>query len=155
MADLRATIQKTINAFIENNTQAVKQKDTSLLSAILAKDCVRQYRPLSFIKRYPQFFKPQISNAEYEAQMQQELHTMQDVAQNVTRTVIDTTERKATLWVETTVITKDSQNTVEVIFDLNLTDDGTQVSQVTEFVDTYESTKVLEQILAQIGSAQK
>ncbi|KAI3340689.1 hypothetical protein F4824DRAFT_451875 [Ustulina deusta] len=152
MADLRATIQKTIDAFIENNTQAVKQKDTSLLSAILAKDCIRMYRPLSFIQRYPQFFKPQITNADYEAQMQHELQTMQDVTQNVTRTVIDTTERKATLWVETTVVTTDSQSTVEVIFDLNFTDDGTQVSQVIEFVDTFESTKVLEQILVQMGA---
>ncbi|KAI0911116.1 hypothetical protein F4823DRAFT_328514 [Ustulina deusta] len=152
MADLRATIQKTIDAFIENNTQAVKQKDTSLLSAILAKDCIRMYRPLSFIQRYPQFFKPQITNADYEAQMQHELQTMQDVTQNVTRTVIDTTERKATLWVETTVVTTHSQSTVEVIFDLNFTDDGTQVSQVIEFVDTFESTKVLEQILVQMGA---
>ncbi|KAI0804332.1 hypothetical protein GGR55DRAFT_658091 [Xylaria sp. FL0064] len=153
MADLRATIQKTINAFIENNTQAVKQKDTSLLSKALAKDCVRMYRPVSFIQRYPQFFKPQISNADYEAQMQHELQTMQDVAQNVTRTVIDATERKATLWVETTVTTTNGKNTVEVIFDLNFTDDGTQVSQVMEFVDTWESTKVLEQILAQMAGA--
>ncbi|KAI0517202.1 hypothetical protein F5B22DRAFT_133667 [Xylaria bambusicola] len=152
MADLRATIQNTINAFIENNTQAVKQKNTSLLSVALAKDCIRQYRPLSFIKRYPQFFKEQISNADYEAQMQHELHTMKDVAQNVTRTVIDTVERKATLWVETTVWTPESQSTVEVIFDLNFTEDGTQVSQVTEFVDTYESTKVLEQILEKMGA---
>ncbi|KAI0535659.1 hypothetical protein GGR58DRAFT_478309 [Xylaria digitata] len=150
MAD-RATIQKTIDAFIENNTQAVKQKDTSLLSAILAKDCVRMYRPLSFIRRYPQFFKPEISNADYEAQMTHELQTMQDVTQNVTRTVIDTVERKATLWVETTVVTTNGQSTVEVIFDLNFTDDGTQVSQVTEFVDTFESTKVLEQILSQMS----
>ncbi|KAI1423245.1 hypothetical protein F5Y12DRAFT_758801 [Xylaria sp. FL1777] len=152
MADLRATIQKTIDAYIENNTQAVKQRNTSLLSAVLAKDCIRMYRPLSFINRYPQFFKPQITNADYEAQMKNELPTMQDVEQKVTRTVIDTTERKATLWVETTVITPDSQSLVEVIFDLNLTDDGTQVSQVTEFVDTYQSTKVLEEILAKMSA---
>lgn len=152
MADIRANIQSTINAFIENNTQAVKQRDTSLLSAILAKDCIRQYRPLSFIKRYPQFFKPQITNADYEAQMQGELHTMKDVAQNVTRTVIDSVERKATLWVETTIWTPESQSTVEVIFDLNFTEDGTRVSQVTEFVDTYESTKLLEQILEKMGA---
>ncbi|GAW14105.1 hypothetical protein EKO27_g11442 [Xylaria grammica] len=151
MAD-RATIQKTIDAFIENNTQAVKQKNTNLLSAILAKDCIRMYRPLSFIQRYPQFFKPQITNADYEAQMQHELQTMQDVRQDVTRTVIDTTERKATLWVETTVFTTDSQNKVEVIFDLDFTEDGSQVKQVTEFVDTFESTKVLEQILTQMGA---
>ncbi|TGJ87527.1 hypothetical protein E0Z10_g1189 [Xylaria hypoxylon] len=148
----RATIQKTIDAFIENNTQAVKQKDVSILSAVLAKDCIRMYRPHSFTRRYPQFFKPHITNADYEAQMKHELQTMQDVTQKVTRTVIDTTERKATLWVETTVVTTDAQNTVEVIFDLDLTEDGTQVSQVTEFVDTFESTKVLEEILAQMGA---
>ncbi|KAI1364389.1 hypothetical protein F5Y08DRAFT_307056 [Xylaria arbuscula] len=152
MADIRANIQSTINAFIENNTQAVKQRDTSLLSVILAKDCIRQYRPLSFINRYPQFFKPQLTNADYEAQMQQELHTMKDVEQKVTRTVIDSVERKATLWVETTLWSPESKSTVEVIFDLNFTEDGTQVSQVTEFVDTYESSKFLEQILEQMGA---
>ncbi|KAI6080605.1 hypothetical protein F4821DRAFT_251121 [Hypoxylon rubiginosum] len=153
MADFRKVLQNTINSFIENNTLAVKKKDTSLFSAILTEDCIRIYRPLSFIQRYPQVFKTEITNADYEAQMKMELQTMQDVSQKVTRTVIDTVERKATLWTEQTVFTVNgSKNVVEVIWDLNFSEDGTRVSQIMEFVDTYESTKVLEQMLAQAGA---
>ncbi|KAI1076450.1 hypothetical protein F5B20DRAFT_325894 [Whalleya microplaca] len=153
MDDFRAVLQGTIDAFIENNTLGVKTKDTSLFSAILSEDCIRLYRPLSFIQRYPQFFKAQITNADYEAQMRFELQTMQDVAQKVTRTVIDTAERRATIWTEQTVFTGDqAQKTVEVVFDLSFTEDGRKVSQILEFVDTYESTKVLEHMLSKAGA---
>ncbi|KAF3071244.1 hypothetical protein GL218_00617 [Daldinia childiae] len=153
MANFREVLQKTANAFVENNTLAVKRMDTSLLSAILTEDCIRMYRPLSFIQRYPQFFKAQITNADYEAQMKVELQTMKEVSQKITRTVIDTTERRATLWSEQTILTANgSTSKVEVIWDLNFSEDGTRVSQVMEFVDTYEATKVLEQMLAQAGA---
>ncbi|OTB14747.1 hypothetical protein K445DRAFT_318642 [Daldinia sp. EC12] len=153
MADFREVLQKTINAFVENNTLGVKNKDVTLFSAILTDDCIRMYRPLSFIQRYPQFFKTQITNADYEAQMQVELQTMKDVSQKISRTVIDTVERRAALWGELTVTTADgSISKVEVIWDLNFSEDGTRVSQIMEFVDTYESTKVLEQILAKAGA---
>ena len=115
MDDLRATIQETVRAFVENNTAAVKKKDVSLLSSVLSKDCVKVYRPLSFVNKYPRFFKPQITNAEYEAQMQGELQTMSDVEQNVTRTVIDAHQRVANVWIEKTVYTADgSKSSVEV-----------------------------------------
>ncbi|KAI1656540.1 hypothetical protein F4813DRAFT_128320 [Daldinia decipiens] len=153
MADFRQVLQKTANAFVENNTLAVKTRDTSLFSAILTEDCIRMYRPLSFIQRYSQFFKAQITNADYEAQMQVELQTMKDVSQKITRIVIDTTERRATLWSEQTILTADgSTSKVEVIWDLNFSEDGTRVSQIMEFVDTYEATRVLEQMLAKAGA---
>lgn len=108
-------MQETITAFVENNTAAVKKKDVSLLSSVLSDNCVKMYRPLSFVNRYPQFFKAQVTNAEYEAQMKMELHTMVDVAQNVTRTVIDAHQRVANVWVEKTVHTVDgSSSSVEV-----------------------------------------
>jgi hypothetical protein len=151
MADLRLAIQETIDTFVENGTLAVKKKDTALLSSVLADDCVRMYRPLSFIRQYPQFFKPQITNADYEAQMKHELMTMQDASQNVTRTVIDTTQCAATVWVEKTVHTPTTSSTVEVVYDFSFTGDGSQIKQVIEFVDTSESIKVLEQILSQMA----
>ncbi|KAI0876160.1 hypothetical protein GGS24DRAFT_452152 [Hypoxylon argillaceum] len=151
MADLRQVFQKTIDTFIKNNTLAVKKKDTTLLSSVLTDDCIRMYRPLSFVRQYPQFFKPQITNADYEAQMESELLTMQDASQNITRTVIDTTQRAATVWVEKTVHTAASSSTVEVVYDLSFTGDGSQISQVVEFVDTSESIKVLEQILSKMA----
>ncbi|KAM7190977.1 hypothetical protein V8F20_009515 [Naviculisporaceae sp. PSN 640] len=151
MADssFRDTLQKTATAFVENNTQAVKQKDPSLFSAILTEDCIRSYRPMSFVNRYPQFFKRQITNADYEAQMQVELQTMKDVTQNVTRTIIDTKERAAVIWTEQVIRMPDgSTKSVEVIWDLSFTEDGTRVKQILEFVDTWESTRVLETMLA-------
>ncbi len=153
MDDFRAVLQETTNAFVENNTLAVKQKDASLFSAILTEDCIRMYRPLSFIQRYPQFFKPQIANADYEAQMKIELQTMKDVSQKVTRTVIDTAQRRATIWSEQTITTPDqSTSSVEVIWDLDFTEDGKRVKQILEFVDTFESTKMLEQMLSNAGA---
>lgn len=121
MAELRAVIQETITAFVQNNTTAVKAKDVSLLSSVLSADCVKMYRPLSFVNKYPQFFKAQITNAEYEAQMQMELQTMSDVVQNVTRTVIDAHQRVANVWIEKTVHTVNgSTSSVEVILSLDL-----------------------------------
>lgn len=116
MVELRAVIQETVTAFVQNNTNAVKEKNVSLLSSVLSDDCVKMYRPLSFVNKYPQFFKAQITNAEYETQMKMELHTMSDVVQNVTRTVIDAHQRVANVWIEKTVHTVDgSKSTVEVI----------------------------------------
>lgn len=117
MDELRAIMQETITAFVQNNTTAVKKKDVSLFSSVLSDDCVKMYRPLSFVKKYPQFFKAQITNAEYEAQMKMELQTMSDVVQNVTRTVVDAHRRVANIWIEKTVHTVDgSKSSVEVIF---------------------------------------
>ncbi|KAF3001566.1 hypothetical protein E8E14_000355 [Neopestalotiopsis sp. 37M] len=153
MADFRATLQKTIDAFIENNTNGVKTKDASLFSAILADDCVREYRPFSFINRYPQFFKKKISNADYEAQMKLELQSFEDTYQEVTKTTIDAHQRTATIWTTQHITMIDgTKRTVEMIWDLTFTEDGTRVSQILEFVDTFESTKMLEQMLAAAGA---
>lgn len=115
MNELREIIQETITTFNQNNTNAVKQKDVSLLSSVLTDDCVKLYRPLSFVNKYPQFFKAETTNAEYEAQTKIKLHVMSDVAQNVTRTVIDAHQRVANVWIEKTVYLVDgSKSTVEV-----------------------------------------
>lgn len=109
-------MQETITAFVQSTTAAVKTKDVSLLSSVLSDDCVKMYRPLSFINKYPQFFKAQITNAEYEAQMKMELQTISDVVQNVTRTVIDAHQHVANVWIEKIVYTVDgSKSSVEVI----------------------------------------
>ncbi|KAI0169609.1 hypothetical protein GGR52DRAFT_573671 [Hypoxylon sp. FL1284] len=152
MADFRAVLQNTINTFLSNNALAVKKRDVTLFTAIMTEDCKRIYRPLSFVQRYPQFFKDESTNSDYQAQMKIELQTMADVTEKVNRTVIDTVERKATVWTEQTVYTVNgSKNPVEVIFDLDFSEDGTRISQILLFVDTYESTKVLEQMLAKSG----
>lgn len=153
MGDLRSVIQGIVIAFVGNNTLAVKTKDVSLFSSNLADDCVKMYRPLSFVNRYPQFFKSQITNEEYEAQMEMEMQTMVDVEQDVTRTVIDAPQRVANVWIKKTVhTTNGSTSSVEVIYDLEFTEDGKQISQYIEFVDTYESAKVLDQMLGNAGT---
>jgi hypothetical protein len=145
---LRIVLQHTIEIFMGGQIQAVKKKDFSLFAANLTGDCVRLSRPLSFPNRCPQFFKPQITNADYEAQMQVELQTTKDVSQNATRIVIDTTERKASVWIEKTVFTvNNTESVVEVILCLDFREYGSRMSQIMEFVDTFESTKALEQIL--------
>ncbi|KAI8956181.1 hypothetical protein F4801DRAFT_525714 [Xylaria longipes] len=153
MDDFRSVLQRTIDTFLENNMIAVKTKDTSLFSIALSEDCVRMYRPLSLVKRYPQFFKFQLSNADYEAQMKIELQTMREVSQNITRTVIDTTQRRASIHTEQTIFTFDghSENTVEVIWDLDFTEDGTRISRVFEIVDTYECTRIVEEMLSKVA----
>ena len=154
MADLRATLQDTINSFVANNTTAVKTKDYSLFSSVLAPDCVRLYRPLSFVNRYSQFFKAEITNADYEAQMKVELQVMQDVSQKITRTIIDTEQRAAVIWSEQTVYTVHGEkNVVEVVWDFSFTEDGRRIVQIMEYVDTYESAKVLEQMLSKAMTA--
>ncbi|KAI3397450.1 hypothetical protein diail_10781 [Diaporthe ilicicola] len=151
MDELRAVMQQTIAAFVQNTTTAVKKKDVSLLSAVLSDDCA------------------QITNAEYEAQMQVELQTISDVERNVTREVIDAHQRVANVWIEEVVHTVDgSTSSVEVmilgpdsilkppeanrlskvIYDLEFTHDGKQISQYIQFVDSFESVKVLEKILS-------
>lgn len=148
-SNFREILQKTATAFMENNTQAVKQRNLTLLSAILTADCIRSYRPLSSVSRYPQFLKSEMTNADYEQQMSAELRTMMDVSQRVTRTVIDTEQRAAVLWAEVTLTMVDgSSKFVEVIWDLSFTEDGTRVHRILEFMDTWESTKVLEVMLA-------
>ncbi|TRX98699.1 hypothetical protein FHL15_000041 [Xylaria flabelliformis] len=150
MDDFRSVLQRTIDTFLENNMLAVKKKDISLFSIALSEDCVRMYRPLSFTRRYPQFFKPEINNSDYEAQMKMELQTMREVSQKVTRMVIDTTQRRASIHTEQSILTVDghSENTVETIYDLDFTEDGTKISRILVIVDTYESTKIIEEILS-------
>jgi hypothetical protein len=160
-SDLRATLQSTIDTFLDNNTRAVRQQDPSLLSAALTADCLHLLRPRSFVHRYPQFIKPQLTNAEYEAQKAVEFRTMKDVHQKVTRTVIDTDARAAVVWVEMSISTAaevggDGQGVVvvvEVLWDLSFTEDGKKVRQVLEFVDTYESSKMLEGMMRDAAGA--
>lgn len=176
MDELRNTMQETITAFVQNSTTAVKRKDVSLLSSVLTDDCVKMYRPLSFVNKYPQFFKAQITNAEYEAQVETKFQTMLDVEQNVTRTVIDAHQGVANVWIEKTVHEVDgSKNFVEVIdyanfffdsvlkshnanrlykviYDLEFTQDGKQICRYIEFVDTYESVNVFEKLLSKLGA---
>ncbi|KAI1755306.1 hypothetical protein F4782DRAFT_443932 [Xylaria castorea] len=150
MDDFRSVLQRTIDTFLENNMLGVKKKDTSLFSIALSEDCVRMYRPLSLVRRYPQFFKSELKNADYEAQMKMELQTMREVSQKITRTVIDTTQRRASIHTEQTILTVDghSENTVETIWDLDFTEDGTRISRIFVIVDTYESSKIIEEILS-------
>ncbi|CAG9982016.1 unnamed protein product [Clonostachys byssicola] len=149
MAEFRAILQKTIDSFVENNTQAVKKQDVALLSAILTDDCVRKYHPRSFVKRYSQFLKPQLTNAEYEAQMKNELGTMKDVQQKITNTVIDTEARTAVLFSEQTITTANGgTSVVEVLWGLTFTEDGSRVAQVLEYVDS----QVIEQMLSNMGA---
>lgn len=115
MDELREIMQETITVFNHNNTTAVKKKDVSLLFSVLTDNCVKMYRPLSFVNKYPQFFKAETTNAEYEAQTKMKLHVMSDVEQKVTRTVIDAHQRVANVWIEKTVYLVDgSKSTVEV-----------------------------------------
>ncbi|KAI1471948.1 uncharacterized protein F4812DRAFT_456051 [Daldinia caldariorum] len=152
--DIRQVLQKTIDTFLANNDLGVKNKDPSLFSAVLTEDCVRTYRPTSFVERYARFFKPRLTNADYEAQMRVELLTMEAVSHTATRTTIDTARRQATLWTEQTVSTTDGAVTkIELIFDLSFSEDGTRVSQILVFVDTYEASKILEKMLAEAGGA--
>lgn len=46
-------MQEAITAFVQNNTIAVKTKYVSLLSSVLSDSCVKMYRPLSFVNKYP------------------------------------------------------------------------------------------------------
>ncbi|KAK8103053.1 hypothetical protein PG984_016199 [Apiospora sp. TS-2023a] len=167
-------MEATLHAFVENNTRAVNTRNPSLLSAVLADDCVRHYRPRSFVRRHAAFLRPRLTNAEYEAQMAVELQGVAGLRQTITRVVVDAPARRAVVWVEATVTAaaaaadtaatgdgggdggeeEDKDKTpVEVVFDLDFTADGTRVSQILEFVDTLESTRVLEHMLAKAKEA--
>ncbi|KAI0479499.1 hypothetical protein GGR56DRAFT_384205 [Xylariaceae sp. FL0804] len=143
--DMRAVLQETASAFVQNNTAAVRSQDPSLFSAVLAPDCRRALRPLALVPRYPPFFfarvEPgdgELSNAEYEALMAVELRaTTRDVAQAVLHTVVhEAQQRRVTLLVESAVTTRDGeQSTVEIVWDLDFTRDGRRVKRVVEFAD--------------------
>ncbi|CAJ2511439.1 Uu.00g070640.m01.CDS01 [Anthostomella pinea] len=119
MADLRTVLQNTINSFVSNNTLGIATKNAALFSA---------------------FFRAQgETNADYETQKQLEFHTMQAVAQNVTRTVIDVSARRATIWTEQTITTTTANGgnglqggVVEVIWDFDFTEDGTRIKRIME-----------------------
>lgn len=88
------------------------------------------------------------------------LHNMIDVEQKVNRTVIDAHQRVANIWIEKTVHTVDgstisvevtirvhsmlmcskADHLYKVIYDLAFTQNGKQVSQYIEFVDTLETS---------------
>ncbi|KAH8205140.1 hypothetical protein TruAng_000705 [Truncatella angustata] len=126
----------TIDAFVENDTHATKEKIIALFSATLTEDCVRLYRPQSFVRRNSQFFEVQIINADYAAQMQIKLQTIQEVSFKVTRTVTDVAERRAVLWSEQIIATADgSKSAVEVVRDLDFTEGGSRIKQIQEFID--------------------
>lgn len=50
-------MQNTITAFVQNNTTAVKSKNVSLLSSVLSDNCVKMYRPLSFVNKISAVFQ--------------------------------------------------------------------------------------------------
>ncbi|KAI1157337.1 hypothetical protein F5B18DRAFT_666040 [Nemania serpens] len=134
--DLRATIESTAIQFLNSPAQALAANDPSPFLATLTAECVHHLRPISFITANP-FLKAVKSNEEQKAQMGSALATMEYTRVELKELVIDATNRKASVLAEhCTKIVGVEANILEIAWFLDFTEDGKQISRVTEFIDT-------------------
>ncbi|KAG4222789.1 hypothetical protein PC116_g28738 [Phytophthora cactorum] len=145
--ELRAVMESTLTRFLENSTLAVKNKDTSLFSALLSPDCLRYLKPTTFVKSYP-FIKAVETNAEYEARMVPEIAAMEEAKVKIIEIVIDPIKRHGSAHVEHwTKITGREPIALEICWYVDFTEDGKKISRIVEFIDTAASSKIIESIL--------
>ncbi|KAI1472588.1 uncharacterized protein F4812DRAFT_18365 [Daldinia caldariorum] len=145
--ELRAVMESTLTKFFENSTLAVKNKDTSLYSALLSPDCRRYMRPASFVKSYP-FIKAVETNAEYEARMAPEIAATDESRVKIIEMVIDPIKRHGSAHVQHWSKIKGREPiAMEMCWYVDFTEDGKKISRIVEFLDTAASSKLIDSIL--------
>ncbi|KAK5708447.1 hypothetical protein LTR97_000988 [Elasticomyces elasticus] len=144
MADLYERIHQTTTDFLDSYNQDKVSKDIKALSATLTLDCKRYYLPISIVSYAPALAAGS-TNEQYEAQMQPEFSEVWDHWHSeVKDIVVDVRARKSVSDMITYMTTKKGKKyEFEMVFKLQLTDDGTKVSKVEEFVDTALAGQVI------------
>ncbi|OTB02043.1 hypothetical protein M426DRAFT_25056 [Hypoxylon sp. CI-4A] len=147
--ELRIAMETTLTTFLENYHIAVRDKNASLLSAVLSPDCTRHLKPSSFVDAYP-FIKGAETNAEYKARMTPEIALMEETRAKILESAVDPANRTASARAEHwTKIANREPTTLEICWFLDFTDDGTKISRVVEFIDTAVATRMIEDMLKQ------
>ncbi|OTB01030.1 hypothetical protein M426DRAFT_323812 [Hypoxylon sp. CI-4A] len=145
--NIRSTIESTVFEFLNGQTITPTQKDTSRLLATLLPECEWHLAPSSFTARHP-FLKAVRSVAEQEAHFKREIGIMEEAGYKVLDSIlIDTTAKRASFRVELWAkINNRERSTVEVCWFLDFTDDGKKIKRATEFVDTFVSSKMIDEM---------
>jgi len=141
--DLRTTIEATVTEFLNAPARALAAKDASVFLEGLTPDCTHYLRPLAFVTANPQL-KGVKSNGEQKALMETVLPRIEEFQRvTVRELVIDVEKRKASVLAEhdTRIVGAAEANTLEVAWFFDLTDDGKNISRVSEFIDSATAEK--------------
>ncbi|KAI6087148.1 hypothetical protein F4821DRAFT_237145 [Hypoxylon rubiginosum] len=151
VSELRAAMEATLTAFLENHSVAVRTKDASVLSALLSPECTRHLHPAPYVTAYP-FIKAVETNAEYEARMASELGVMEEAHLEILNIVVDPARRKASAHTEFRVKVAGREDPIssEFCWYLDFTEDGTKISRVVEFIDSATSALMIEEMMKEM-----
>lgn len=146
---LYAAIEKTVAAFFQGYEDAVTTVDASHYSKVLAPGCVRHLGPKATLEAFGGGLPTTLGNADYEGMMINEARVLASAKTTVVDLCIDTVKRRAGIrsTYELTIKGKPASHTLEYGWWLTFSEDGTQITQVHQFVDTAGVGQVLPLIM--------
>ncbi|KAI1377074.1 hypothetical protein F4677DRAFT_417335 [Hypoxylon crocopeplum] len=143
--DVRTAMKVAVDTFIEAPSKALERRDVSLFSSKLASTCTRHLKPSTFPDAFPEMVRAVETNTEYESRMALQIASLEEMRYNVLDYVIDHVQCKASVRVEQFIKPfGNDDSTMEIVWNLDFTDDGTEITRVIEFIDTALPTKVLQ-----------
>ena len=133
---LYSTIEATVKSYVSSYAEAVQVNDASILSRALAPECQRELTPASMFRTIDIPFNPKMGNAAYETHMTKEIEFLEYAKAEIVNLMVDTVGRKAGARSSHTLKLKNgSAHVVEFCWFLDLTNDGTKIKYITQFVD--------------------
>jgi hypothetical protein len=150
---LYTAIESSTKAFFGDLDEAIRVKNTTILSRTLAPDCNRSLAPDSLIRTFgmPEGFS--WTNEAYEQHMKPEVAIMEHATSEILFTAVDTQKRTSVARVahHTKLRGKDAVR-LEMVWFLDWNEDGSKVKKIVEFVDTAESIKIAQSMKESVAS---
>ncbi|KAJ7323040.1 hypothetical protein DFH08DRAFT_888609 [Mycena albidolilacea] len=150
---LYTAIESSTKAFFGDLEEAIRVKNTTILSRTLAPDCSRSLAPESLIRTFgmPEGFS--WTNEAYEQHMKPEVAIMEHATYEILFTAVDSQKRKSVARVahHTKLRGKDAVR-LEIVWFLDWNEDGSKVKKIAEFVDTAESIKIAQSMKESVAS---
>ncbi|KAL0935454.1 uncharacterized protein CTRU02_210045 [Colletotrichum truncatum] len=142
LTEVYQTIEKTLHEFIQGYENAAKHNDASHVSAKLAPDCKRRILPSSFFRNLGVPTDFVLDNKSYEAKFGEDLSVQGVTKTEVSHITIDAWSKKAAATSAHTVTYIDGETyLMEIAWYLTFSEDGTQVKEIIEFIDSGDLPK--------------
>jgi len=155
---LTDTAKKTLVKFLNGYIDASKLRDASLLSATLHPSCTRKIAPSSFLTHLGAPADIVFDNKAYEGQYSKEAPVVGTISADITHTVVQIqpgglTASARTLYVQR--FTDGTDFTLDIAWFLKFSPDGTQITEILEFVDSLGSVQYHKKIEEELAKLEK
>ncbi|KAK3365522.1 hypothetical protein B0T24DRAFT_597307 [Lasiosphaeria ovina] len=136
VSEVESAMKATLKTHLDDMLRVYKDKSTTNVSRMLTPDATFTLAPATLLKTMgaPPTFS--MTNAEREAHFTQQFPALANGDMELLETVVDAPGRKAVAHFRGTVtLVNDASFTLENVFIVHFTDDGTKINKTVEFAD--------------------